>query len=83
MANMFLCQCKQRVKIGSVKYKFTTINAGLPQGIIFGPIGFVHYITDLRITCDHVKYVDDCTLWETCAPLCVNRSLQTAADEVA
>ena len=26
----FLCQRKQRVKIGSVKSKFTTINAGVP-----------------------------------------------------
>ena len=79
----FLCQRKQRVKIGSVKSKFTTINAGVPQGTIFGPIAFVHHINDLRTTCDHVKYVDDCTIWESCAPSCVNSSLQTAADEVA
>ena len=74
---------KQRVKIGSVKSKFTTINAGVPQGIIFGLIGFVHHINDLRTTCDHDKYVDDCIIWESCAPSCVNSSLQTTADEVA
>ena len=68
----FLCQRKQRVKIGSVKSKFTTINAGVPQGTIFGQIGFVHHINDLRTTRDHVKYVDDCTIWESCAPSCVN-----------
>ena len=79
----FLCQRKQRVKIGSVKAKFTTINAGMPQGKIFGPIGFVHHINDLRTNCDHVKYVHDCTIWESGAHLCVNSSLQTAADEVA
>ena len=84
MANIsFLCQRKQRVKIGSVKSKFTTINAGVPQETIFGPIGFVHHINDLRTTCDHVKYVDDCTIWESCALSCVNSSLQTAANEVA
>ena len=79
----FLCQRKQRVKIGSVKSKFTTINTGVPQGTIFGPIGFVHHINDLRTTCDHVKYVDNCTNWESCAPSCVNSSLQIAPDEVA
>ena len=79
----FLCQRKQRVKIGSVKSKFTTINAGVSQGTIFGPIGSVHYINDLRTTCNHVKYVDDCTIWESCAPSCVNSSLQTPAYEVA
>ena len=29
------------------------------------------------------KSADDCTIWESCAPSCVNSSLQTAADEVA
>ena len=71
------------MKIGSVTSKYITINAGVPQGTIFGPIGFVHNINDLRTTCDHVKYVDDCTIWESRAPSCVNSSLQTAADEVA
>ena len=47
------------------------------------PIGFVHHINDLPTTCDHVKYVDDCTLWEACSPSCAESSLQTAADEVA
>ena len=78
-----LCQRKQRVNIGSVKSNFTTINASVPQGTIFGPIGVVHHTNNLRTTCDHVKYVDDCTIWDTCTPSCVNSSLQTAADEVA
>ena len=55
----------------------------MPQGTIFGPIGFVHHINDLRTTCDHIKYVDDCTIWESGAPSCVNSSLQTVADKVA
>ena len=79
----FLCQRKQQLKIGSVNSKSTIINAGVPQGTIFGPIGFVHHINDLRTTCDHVKYVDDCTIWESSVPSCVHSSLQTAADEVA
>ena len=43
----------------------------------------MHHIDDLRTTCDDVKYVDDCSIWESCAPSWVNSSLQTAADEVA
>ena len=78
----FLWQRKQRVKIGSVKSKFTTINPGVPQGTIFGPIGFVHHLNDMRTTCDHVRYVDDCRIWESYAPSFVEISLQTAADEV-
>ena len=54
-----------------------TINACVPQGTNFG------LINDLRTTCEHVKCVGDCTIWESGAPSCVNSSLQTAADEVA
>ena len=70
----FLCQRKQRVKIGNVKSNFITINAGVPQGTIFGPIG-------LQTSCGHVKYVDDCTIWKQFSPCGHNNSLQTAATE--
>ncbi|KAI0220548.1 hypothetical protein LSAT2_027945 [Lamellibrachia satsuma] len=79
----FLGQRKQRVEIGDVKSDFTTINAGVPQGTIFGPIGFIHHINDLQTSCGHVEYVDDCTIWENCSPCGHNSSLQTAATEVA
>ena len=60
----FLCQRKQGVKIGSVKSEYTRVNAGVPQSTIFGPIGFLHHINDLQTVCEHIKYVDDCTIWE-------------------
>ena len=44
----FLCQRKQRAKIGSVKSEYTTVNAGVPQGTIFGPFGFLHHINYLQ-----------------------------------
>ena len=56
----FLCQNKQRVKVGSVKSEFTPVNAGVPQETTFGPISVIHHIND-------VKYVDNCTLWEECS----------------
>ena len=78
----FLCQRKQRVKIGSVKSEYTTVNAGVPQGTIFGPIGFLHNINDLQTVCEHIKYVDDCTLWEATSSSGMDSSVQVAADEV-
>ena len=78
----FLCQRKQRVKIGSVKSEYTTVNAGVPQGTIFGLIGFLHHINDLQTVCEHIKYVDDCTIWEASSSSGMDSSLQVAADEV-
>ena len=78
----FLCQRKQRVKIGSVKSEYTSVNAGVPQGTIFGPIGFPHHINDLQTVCEHIKYVDDCTIWEASSSSGMDSSLQVAADEV-
>ena len=65
------------MKVGSILSNCTTINADVPQGIIFGPL--VLYI----ITCDRVTHVDDCTIWEAFSPSSAESSLQTVADEVA
>ena len=78
----FLCQLKQRVKIGSVKSEYTSVNASVTQGTIFGPIGFLHHINDLQTVCEHIKYVDDCTIWEASSSSGMDSSLQVAADEV-
>ena len=83
----FLCQRKQRVKIGSVKIgsvksEYTNVNAGVPQGTIFGPIGFLHHVNDLQTVCEHIKYVDDRTIWEASSSSGMDSSLQVAADEV-
>ena len=77
----FLCQRKQRVKIGSVKSEYITVNADVPQGTIFGPIGFLHHINDLQTVCEHIKYVDDCTICNIPSSG-IDSSLQVAADEV-
>ena len=66
------------MKVGRIKSNFTTINAGVPQGTIFGPIGFAYHINDLCTTCDHVKPIDDCTIWEAFSTSYVGSSLQTA-----
>ena len=43
----------------------------------------MHHINGIQTTCDHVKYVDDCTIREACLLSRADSSLQTAADEVA
>ena len=82
MSTSFLCQRKQRVKIGSVKSEYTTVNAGVPQGTIFGPVSFLHQMNDLQTVCEHIKYVDDCTIWEASSSYGMDSSLEVAADEV-
>ena len=63
----FLCNRKQWVKLGNSVSQFFPINAGVPQGTPFGPIGFLCYISDLQPNCNITKYVDDSTLWESYA----------------
>ena len=59
-----------------------TVNAGVPQGTILAPIGFLHHINDLQTVCEHIKYVDDCTIWEASSSSGIDSSLQLTADEV-
>ena len=59
------------------------MNADVPEGTIFGPIGFIYHIIDLQTSCGPAKYVDDCTIWKKISPCGHNSSLQAAATEVA
>ena len=79
----FLCHRQQRVKLGTVLSEWTSINAGIPQGTVLGPIGFLLHINDLQTICRSVKYVDDTTIWEACATDFHDSNLQTASDQAA
>ncbi len=57
------------------------INAGVPQGTLLGPVGFLLHINDLQTICNTVKYVDDSSIWEVCAANCHDSQLQLAADQ--
>ena len=79
----FLCDRKQRVKMGSVKSEWCHIKAGVPQGTLLGPVAFLIHINDLKTDVHDMKYVDDTSLWEAC-DRCGNESkLQEAADQAA
>ena len=48
----------------------THIKAGVPQGTLCGPVGFLVHINDLYTGCSTLIYVDDCSIWEVCADDC-------------
>ena len=49
-----------------------SVDAGVPQGSIFGLTLFLFYITDLPddVICDIAIYVDDTTLYSKCDQAC-------------
>ena len=62
----FLCDRKQRIKIGDVMSEWASIKAGVRQGTLSGPVCFLLHINDLKTKCPAAKYVDDTTVWECC-----------------
>ena len=58
----YLTNREQRVKINSKKSTFKTINIGVPQGTILGPLLFIIYINDILQTLPDnsiISYADD------------------------
>ena len=59
----------QRVKLGDVRSEWSTVNKGVPQGSILGPLLFIVFINDIFfLDCDcHIyNYADDnCILYSS------------------
>ena len=53
----------------------------VPQGTLFGPVGFAIRISDVKSVLDIAKYVDDSTVWEVCGRKCSDSRLQLATDQ--
>ena len=77
----FLCGRHQCTKLGDIVSEWTTITASVPQGTLFGPVGFVIHINNLHTDVNISKYVDDSSLWEACDRLAGNSQLQQAAEQ--
>ena len=64
----FLFKRRQRIKLGSVTSEWSNIKAGVLQGTLINPIGFLLHINyQHRPTiCSTVKHVNESSRWEVC-----------------
>ena len=54
----------QRTRIGQNYSCWTPIIGGVSQGTKLDPLLFLIMVTDLKVSDDSVKFVDDTTLWD-------------------
>ena len=78
----FLCERRQRVRIGSYVSKWKSPDGGTPQGTKSGPRDFKKMVKDMRAPLPLYKYVDDTTLSEVCKRHVPSSKLQESADDI-
>ena len=79
----FLATRQQRIRLNGCISSRQTVNRGVPQGTVFGPILFVVMINDLLFNwSDRWQYVDDRTVTETIPRNCCS-NLQELVNEIS
>jgi hypothetical protein len=78
----YLCNRRQRVKIGNVVSPWLQPNGGMPQGSFFGPYVFLILINDLTANVPLIKFVDDVTAVE-CVTNDAYSQMQIVIDQIA
>jgi hypothetical protein len=63
--NSYLCNRRQRVKLGEIRSSIVSVTSGIPQGSVLGPYLFALYMSSYKpfSSCvEVIKYADDVTL---------------------
>ena len=77
---------KQQVVIGNVSSDWSSVQSGVPQGSIVGPLLFVLFINDITskisVNTNIALYADDTKIWRNIHSINDNISLQTDIDSL-
>ncbi len=55
LGHKLLCDCRQRVNIGSTTWKLSHLKDGVPHNTLLGPMAFLMHINNLQIVCPTIK----------------------------
>ena len=78
----YLIERKQFVQINEKQSEVVSVQFGVPQGSILGPVMFNLYANDLKIDleCSSYQYADDTTLYRHSLPLKINECTEKLQD---
>jgi hypothetical protein len=82
----YLSNRQQMVKVGNIQSDMLTVESGVPQGSILGPLLFLLYINDVTLSSQELNidlYADDSTLYESGLEVCeIQNKLQSNINNI-